>query len=280
MKLRAKGQDAIWLVILVAFCACAERSGLAAQVSPNENNTPTLSEIVEHLANVQSENHLAARSYTVLRNYELVNGKKPGNSSEVQAEVSYSPPGTKEYTIRATSGSGSGERVVRRVLEHEARMASSWKEDALTEENYKFELLGKEIVDGHDCFVLKLTPRGDNKDLVHGRAWVDAKSFNVRRVEGAVQPPSWWLKHVQVTMQFSQVMGMWLQTAFVARADVRLFGEHTLKAESVQIRTGDAAEVATQPDAEQTLTPPLNGPASSPAMVGAGVLSMPWHQLR
>jgi len=278
VKLRAKGQDAIWLVILVAFCACVERSGAAAQVSPNEQNTPTLAEIVERLAKVQWEDHLTARSYTVLRNYELI-GKKPENSSEVQAEVSYSPPGAKAYTIRSTSGSGSGERVVRRVLEHETRMAPSWKEAALTEENYKFELLGKEIVEGHDCFVLKLTPRGDNKNLVRGRAWVDAKSFNVRRIEGAVQPPSWWLKHVEVTMQFSRVLGMWLQTAFIAKADVRFFGEHTLKEESVQIRTGDAAEVAAQ-TTEKTPTPPLNGPALPPAMVGAGVLSMPWQAVR
>ncbi len=280
MKLRAKGQDAIWLVILVAFCTCVERGGAAAQVSPNENNAPTLAEIVERLAQAQWENHLAARSYTVLRNYELMNGKKPGNSSEVQAEVSYSPPGTKEYTIRATSGSGGGERVVRRVLEHEAQMASSWKESALTEENYEFELLGKEMVDGHDCFVLKLTPSRDSRDLVRGQAWVDAKSFNVRRIEGAIRPPSWWLKHVEVTMKFSQVMGMWLQTAFVAKADVRFLGEHTLTAENVQTSTGDAAEVATQSDTGKTLEPTLTGPASSPAMVGAGVLSMPWQSRR
>ena len=111
MKLRAKGQDAIWLVILVAFCTCVERGGAAAQVSPNENNAPTLAEIVERLAQAQWENHLAARSYTVLRNYELMNGKKPGNSSEVQAEVSYSPPGTKEYTF---------------ALPREAAAASGW----------------------------------------------------------------------------------------------------------------------------------------------------------
>ena len=159
-------------------------------------------------------------------------------------------------------------------------MASSWKESALTEENYEFELLGKEMVDGHDCFVPKLTPSRDSRDLVRGQAWVDAKSFNVRRIEGAIRPPSWWLKHVEVTMKFSQVMGMWLQTAFVAKADVRFLGEHTLTAENVQTSTGDAAEVATQSDTGKTLEPTLTGPASSPAMVGAGVLSMPWQSRR
>ena len=61
-------------------------------------------------------------------------------------------------------------------------------------------------------------------------------------------------------MKFSQVMGMWLQTAFVAKADVRFFGEHTLTAENVQTRTGDAAEVATQSDTGKTLAADADWP--------------------
>jgi hypothetical protein len=279
VRFRAKGQGAVWLGILVVVCFSLERDGAAAKVSSNDKDAPTLTEIVERLSKAQWENHSAARSYTVLRNYELVNGKKPENSSEVQAEVSYSPPDTKEYAIRATSGSGGGERVVRRVLEHEVQMASSWKEAALTPENYNFQLLGRESVDGHECFVLKRTPRRDSKDLVHGRAWVDAQNFNVRRVEGAVKPPSWWLKHVQITMQFSQVMGMWLQTAFIAKADVRFLGEQTLMAHDVRLLSTSHDTSAGQ-HADGTQIWPLNGAGSAPAMVGAGVLTMPWQQLR
>jgi len=272
VKIVVKGQGAIWLGILVVVCVCVNQNGAAAEVPSNDKNAPTLAEIVERLAQAQSENHLAARPYTVLRDYELVNGKKPESSSQVQAEISYSPPNTKEYAIRAISGGGMGERVVRRVLEHETAMASSWKESALSEENYSFELLGKETVEGHDCYVLKLTPSRDSKDLVHGRAWIDAEEFNVRRVEGTVKTPSWWLKRVEITMRFSQVMGMWLQTAFVAKAEVRFFGEHTLTAQDVQFR---ANEVAGETQSWQP-----NGVAGSPAMVGAGILSMPWRELR
>ncbi len=62
----------------------------------------------------------------------------------------------------------------------------------------------------------------------------------MRRVEGApLKTPSWWVKRLEITMQFSQVMGMWLQTAFIAKADVRFFGEQTLMAHDVQLRTGE-----------------------------------------
>jgi len=281
VKSKAKGWGAIWLGVLVAFGACFERDGAATQIPSNDKDASALAEIVERLAHAQQENHLAARSYTVLRNYELVNGKKQESSSQVQAEVSYSPPGTKEYAIRATSGNGRGERVVRRVLEHEAEMASSWREAALTEENYRFELLGKETIEGHDCFVLSLTPLRDSKDLIRGRAWIDAENFNVRRIEGApLKPPSWWLKRLEITMQFSQVMGMWLQTAFIAKAEVRFLGEQTLTAHNVQLRTGEVPAISAEQHATGTQSWQLNGAGSSPAIVGAGVLAMPWHELR
>lgn len=270
MKIGVKGQGAIWLGVLVAICVCVDQNGAAAQVPSNDKNVPTLAEIVERLTQAQWENHQAARPYTVLRDYELVNGRKPESNAQVQAEISYSPPDTKEYAIR--SGSGMGERVVRRILEHETAMASSWQESALTEANYSFELLGKESVDGHDCYVLKLTPRRDSKELVRGRAWIDEEKFNVRRVEGTVKAPSWWLKRVEITMRFSQVMGMWLQTAFVAKAEVRFFGEHTLTAQDVQFRANEVA------DETQGWQPA--GVAGSPAMVGTGVLSMPWRRPR
>jgi hypothetical protein len=279
VKLRVEKWGAVGLGVLVAFCACFDMDVVAQQIPSNVKDAPALAEIVQRLARAQQENHLAARAYTVLRNYELVNGKKPESSSQVQAEVSYSPPGTKEYAIRATSGNGRGERVVRRVLEHEAEMASSWKEAALSEENYSFKLLGKETVEGHDCYVLSLTPRRDSNDLIRGQAWIDAGNFNVRRIEGApLKAPSWWLKRLEITMQFSQVMGMWLQTAFIAKAEVRFLGEQTLTARDVQLRAGEMVGTSTgRPGAEGWQ---LNGAGNSPAMVGAGVLAMPWHQLR
>jgi hypothetical protein len=167
------------------------------------------------------------------------------------------------------------------VLEHEAEMAPSWREVALTEENYSFKLLGTETEEGHECFVLSLTPRSDRKDLIRGRAWIDAENFNVRRVEGApLKTPSWWVKRVEITMQFSQVMGMWLQTAFIAKAEIRFFGEQTLLAHDVQLRTAEAVGSSAGPQADGTQSWQFNGAGSSPAIVGAGVLAMPWKELR
>ncbi len=279
---------AISAVVLISFSPCLGREGQplatshghpgalpGAPASPADTQ-PSLAEIVRRLTEAQFLNHRNVHSYTVVREYELLSRKNVEPSS-VTAEVSVLSSGAKGYTIRSTQGGGSGERIVRRVLEHEAEIAPAWRQALITEENYRFELLGRESVDGYDCFVLSLTPRRDSRDLIRGRAWIDAASFNIRRVQGTpAKSPSWWVKRLEINLEFSQLFGMWLQTAFTARAEVRLFGEHILMGRDVQIRTAEAGGFITQQkEAGPAQSHPPGAAQSSPTMVGAGVLSLP-----
>jgi hypothetical protein len=284
---------AISAIVLISFSACLGQG--AASFTANRGHAsassgtraaaeaqPGLAEIVRRLTEVQLLNRQSGHPYTVVREYELRSGKS-SEPSDVTAEISVLPSGAKEYNIRSTQGGGSGERVVRRLLDHETEMASAWRQAALSEENYRFQLLGRESVDGEDCFVLGLSPRRDSRDLIRGRAWIDSSSFNVRRIQGTpAKSPSWWVKRLDINLEFSQLLGMWLQTAFTARAEVRLFGEHTLMGRDVQIRAAEASAPAMpQINGDQPPnSPEPNALDTSPAMVGAGVLSMPWHSRR
>jgi hypothetical protein len=278
---------AVSAVVLVAFSACL---GQGTQVAgqrqadawPGAPAPPaaapiSLPEIVRRLTEAQLLIHQSEHSYTVVREYELLSGKKAEPSS-VTAEVDVVASGVKGYTILSTQGGGSGEHVVRRILEREAEIAPAWRQTALSEENYSFQLLGQESVDGHECFVLGLAPRRNSGDLLRGRAWVDATSFNVRRVEGTpAKSPSWWVKRLEINLQFSQVLGMWLQTAITARAEIRFLGDHVFTGRDVQVRMAEANDNAMQ---QQERGHPSGGPApnartSSHAMVGAGVISLP-----
>ncbi len=247
-------------VLLVALCSATAQSH-----SPEIQNSKvslSLQEIVGHVAETQALNRDRIRSYTVTREYRLYGGNSSEADSQVMADISFVPPTRKDYEITKTLGSGQGEKIVRKVLDHEQEMASNWESTALTAENYEFQLLGDEISEGRRCYVLQIDPKRESKDLIKGKAWIDAESFNVRRIEGEpAKSPSWWVKHLQLTLRFSEVKGMWLQTGAQANADIRMLGKRVLTSRDVDYRTGDIVAQKIPP-ARKTAT----------RLVGAGVL--------
>lgn len=245
----------------MAFLLCSLCLPMAAQEASHDLSLP---EILNRLAQTQVANRINIRAYTVTREYKLYGDDSSNADSQVIADVSFVPPATKQYSITKANGSGQGEKVVRKVLAHEQAMAGSWEDTALKSDNYDFELMGIEVADGHRCYVLKMIPKRDSKDLIRGRAWVDADSFNVRKIEGELsKSPSWWVKKVQLSLHFSEVQGMWLQTNAKADADVRIFGKRVLTAHDVDCRTGDVVASKAAPPKQQ------RNPART---VGAGIV--------
>ena len=113
---------------------------------------------------------------------------------------------------------------------------------AVIQDNYDVSYLGENVLDGHPCCLLGLSPTRRDRNLIAGKAWVDKGTFLVREINGdLVKTPSWWLKKVHVKMMFDYVGGTWLQTATEAVADVRVFGNQTLTSEIVGFRNTDVA---------------------------------------
>lgn len=223
---------------LVAVAVLAVTMAVAQDSSSAQ---PDLATIVQKMQQAQAASRENARPYVVTRAYQFYQGdgtERP--DSEVTADISYLPPSTKEFTIREAKGSGRGERVVKKVLEHEQQIAGDWRRTALSDENYKFSYLGEETLDGRRCFILGLEPRRDAKELLKGRAWVDAENYHVHRVMGEpAKNPSWWIKRLEITLMFGNVQGMWLQTVSHADADVRMFGHNVLNARDLSYQTGE-----------------------------------------
>lgn len=198
--------------------------------------------IVQHMEQAAQANREHYRAYEVTREYRLYGADEKTPSSQVMAEINFVPPATKDYKILESRGSSRGEGVVRHLLDHERKAAADGNAPgAFTSENYNFSLLGEDKVEKHDCYVLKLEPKSKATNLIDGRAWVDKDTYLVRRVEGEMAKlPSWWLKSVHVTLNFSDVDGMWLQSSTRAVAEVRIFGRHTFLSHDVSYRTSDA----------------------------------------
>ena len=233
-------------MLIVALCV-----PMAAQNAAAGETQLSLPAILGKLSQAQAENHERIRAYIVTREYKLFNGDSNKADSQVMADVSFVPPSTKDFEITKSTGSGQGEKVVRKVLAHEQQMSGSWQQTALSADNYDFELLGTEVNDGRRCYVLNMKPKRDSKELIRGRAWVDSESFNVRKIEGELaKTPSWWVKRVQLSLQFDDVQGMWMQTSATASADVRMMGKKVLTARDVNYKTG--AEIAAKHPAKKT----------------------------
>ena len=204
----------------------------------------TLDDLISNVEHVQAANHERARAYVATREFEFFDKDKPQPSSRVIAEVQYQPPCTKKYAIRQATGNGQGERVVRHILDSEAEMSKKAEESDITRRNYDFRFAGNATLGTVPVFVLDLHPKRDDKRLVEGKAWVDARSYQILRVEGKLaQNPSWWLKEVHVRLDYGTAGGQWLQTDTTAVAQVRFFGQHTLISRALNVQTG--AQVAT-----------------------------------
>jgi outer membrane lipoprotein-sorting protein len=203
-----------------------------------QTDSARLASIVERVERAQPESRPKA-SYQVIRRYRVFGSNSGKITSEVVAEIDFQPPGRKSYVIQQSTGSRHGENVVRHILDHEVEsQTKATRSRAVTHDNYDFTYLGESAADGQPCFLLGLTPKRKDKGLVSGRAWVDKSSYLIRQIEGElVKSPSFWIKKVQVTLDFGNVGGTWLETAIEAVADIRLLGSQTLKSELVDYRS-------------------------------------------
>jgi hypothetical protein len=176
-------------------------------------------------------------AYAVTREYRLSAAGDRRPSSEVVAQVDFFPPAAKDYSIVRAEGSGRGTSIVRKLLAHEVSMAVHPEQHEISRRNYNFALLGRETIEGHECYVLKLYPKREAVELIAGKAWVDANNFAIRRVEGeTAKSPSLWIKDLNVTVNFGQVNGVWVQTSTQAVAQVRFIGTHLLTSRELNVR--------------------------------------------
>ena len=256
----------IFLALALSSLAAAQTGNSAPQ--PAASAALDLAAIVTRMEQAQAENRATTRAYVVTRDYQLFKEGDRRPQSTVIAEVSFVPPGTKNYEIRQANGSGQGEKLVRKVLSHEQEMARDNGEHDLSRKNYDFAYVGMEGLNGARCYVLHLHPKRDDKNLLEGLAWIDASSYLPRRIVGTpAKNPSWWVRQLRVQMDYAPVAGMWLPIGSRAEADVRIFGKHTFVGRDVQYQTSEAV-AKVQPPPRLRLGPPRR---PSPAAAGAGV---------
>jgi hypothetical protein len=215
--------------VLVAGAQTASRTAPTISSASSARTAPSdLQALVIGLEAAQRENHAHMVPFTVRREYLLFSGNDKQPKGTVVAEVHFQPPTTKSWEIKQTSGTGRAAKVVKNVLEREAKYAHDGKV-AISRQDYQFRYAGNDDNGHRPCYILEIIPKRNQSDLLRGRLWVDRDTFLIHRFEGQLATsPSWWIKDLKLSTTYGNVGGMWMQTASKGVAEVRVFGLHTM----------------------------------------------------
>lgn len=221
-----KLSQAVCLLLIASLSAIA-------QAPPPEAPTPDVNTIISRMLAAQQRNREQVKPLTVKRDYQLLD-KEQAQKAQVIAHITYVPPNQKQYQIESSRG-GLGEKILEDVLAKEVQPSKDPERQEFSQKNYGIQLLRTEAVNGHNCYVLGVTPKRDDKELISGEIWVDQQSYNIRRLEGTpAKNPSWWIRDLHVLMDFADVNGMWLRTFTYAVANVRFKGRYEMVARDLE----------------------------------------------
>jgi hypothetical protein len=169
----------------------------------------------EVLARLESENQRRRdllKEYSGSRQYTLQN-LRFGKQAAVGVVMTYRALQGQRYTVITRSGSERLNAVIDKVLASEASQSLPGVNARyrITAANYRVRLAGTESAAGRKCYVLELSPRMKSRFLIIGKAWVDAASFAVVRIEGQFAASiSLLVGAPRISEDFIEVRGFWL----------------------------------------------------------------------
>jgi hypothetical protein len=195
--------------------------------------SPTADEIVARMMVKNAERQAALEHYASERTYRVeYKGTGGEHFGEMVVHAEYSAPDQKRFTVVSESGSKLlCEKVLRRLVEseREAAQKTNRMQTMLSTENYHVELVGTERIDGMRAWVLKVSPRVDNKFMYRGKVWVSEDDYAVMRVHGEpAKNPSWWINRASFDSRYVRRGEFWLPGKNVSTSHVRIGGEATL----------------------------------------------------
>jgi len=214
----------VWVAILLV---AATATSLPQSPPVIETIAPDLDALLQSIERTQQQNLAESRPYEVARRYKVFRTRDKKPVSEVTAQIRFTPPNTKTYTIMQVSGNPRGQKIVRSILDQETTNKSG--NNQISRTNYNFAFLRRENFGAIPEYVLLIFPKRKARNLLLGQIWVDANTFRIRRIEGVpIKSPSLWIKDIHITVQFALVNGMWMPVSFDAIATVRFLGQYTL----------------------------------------------------
>ncbi len=184
------------------------------------------------------------RQYSAPRTYR-VQDDKGKIRAEVHVVLHYRAPGAKEFKIVSEKGSGLiRNRVFKPLMEREVVTAAgrTRQDSSISTNNYIFNLIGEEDVDGHHCFVVQATAKRNDTYLFNGKIWIHAVEFAVVQIVGQpAKRPSFWINQVDFVRRNQKIGEFWLPLKDESVTQVKFYGKNILTVEYApyEIRDGN-----------------------------------------
>lgn len=223
------------LPALFALMLASESAGL-----------PRADEVVAKMVQRDQERRSALEGYTSVRRYVLENPKHH-KQAYMLVRMVQRKDGSRDFEIVSSSGwSGARKYVFPRLLKAETEASRPNSGDSrFTPQNYSFSMLRVENVDGRKAYVIKATPKKEEKYLMRGTIWVDAEDFAIVRMEGTpAKNPSFWIKNVQFAHKYEKHGPFWLAASDSSVSDARIFGPTELRIEYLDYVLNEPAQEA------------------------------------
>lgn len=148
----------------------------------------------------------------------------------MDVEATFEPGSGKHFRVISQKGSGLlCDKVLRRALESEEEASRKKSETALNDANYKFELLGRDSVNGRPAYILRAEPVRSGKFLYQGKIWIDATDFALEKIDAQpAKNPSFWISKTEIHQVFAPVDGFWVPQTNRSETKVRFGGTAVL----------------------------------------------------
>ncbi len=128
------------------------------------------------------------------------------------------------------------------------------RRSALTEDNYRFTLVGYQNGPSGARYVLKVEPRVKDKFLYYGRIWIDADDFAVVRLEAEpAKNPSFWTRKTEIEEVYTKIGDFWLPSHNHSVTAIRLGGYADLTIDYKDYEITGASEVSSLSSARSAL---------------------------
>jgi hypothetical protein len=209
-------------------------------------NLPSASDVVERMLASDALRQRSLSGYEGARRYVLVNDHMH-KSAEMVVRVTGDPDGMKHFEIVSETGWKAAQKhVLRKMLEseEEASRPEARLRARLSVDNYEFQMVGSEELDGRSAYAIDVSPKRKEKYLFQGRIWVDADDYALVRADGnPAKNPSFWTKSVHFTHTYQKSGTFWFPSTTDSLTEARIFGATVLKIEYFDYKPGTLALV-------------------------------------